>query len=276
MHLAGIVPLSGCEVTESCEGALFHPSLARLSTHLLAVERSILECNLAGCETIWVVCNEDMQPIIKSRIGDSVSCLESIRSSMFSPLQSEKVKQIPIFYVPVPLSLRGKRDSLGWSILHGANESFMVSAKISKWLQPNKYYVCFPYSVYDPETPSKHKKILTSTHNLVFTSGGQSIQTGSLIGFTFRPEDFKRIRKNIKKECTGSVSKPHWSSRNFKVDKFFKCGNIDNVRKVELDHFYSCRSWDEYLVFLRSEHATFYDKFDLQKLNSIIKERVIT
>lgn len=274
MHLAGIVPLSGYEVDGGCEDVLFHPSLSRLSHSLLAVERSILECNLAGCETIWVVCNEDMQPIIKSRIGDSVSCLESIKSSMFSPLQSQKVKQIPIFYVPVPLSLRGKRDSLGWSVLHGANESFMVSAKISKWLQPNKYYVSFPYSVYDPEAPLKCKKILTSTHNLVFTNDNNSVQTGSLMGFTFRPEDFKKIRKNIKKECTGSVSRPYWSSRNFKIDKFFKCGNIDNVRKVELEHFYPCRSWDEYSTFLKSEHLTHYEKFDLQKLNSKIKERI--
>lgn len=275
MHLAGIIPVSGREIDLAHPTPLLHPCLLNISDQLLAIERSVIECNLAGCETIWIVCNENIQPLVKSRVGDSVSCIESIRSSRFSKLRQAKIKQIPIFYVPVPLSLRGKRDSLGWSILHGANESFMVSTKISKWLQPNKYYVSFPYSIYDPTEPSVHKSILTSTHNLVFSSKGRSVSNGYLAGFTFRPEDFKKIRSLIKQECSGSVSKPRWSSRDFKLDKFFKHGNIDNVRNIELDHFYQCLTWDEYLAYIRSEHCAYYSKFNLQKLNSNINERIV-
>ena len=159
-HMAGIIPVSGNDVEGN--SVPWHRSLSQLGEDLLAVERSVLECNFAGCESIWIICNEDIQPLIKHRVGDYVVCFESITRSKYVPFPQTKIEQIPIFYVPIPSYSRAKRDSIAWSILHGANEAFMVSAKISKWLVPNKYFVSFPYGIYDPRIATEGKKFYFS------------------------------------------------------------------------------------------------------------------
>ena len=63
-HLAGVVPVSG---VESDFGFPWHPSLNPVGKNYLAIERAVVECAWAGCETIWVVCDDDTQPLIKHR-----------------------------------------------------------------------------------------------------------------------------------------------------------------------------------------------------------------
>lgn len=273
-HLAGIIPLSGFEIQGSNVG-MTHIGLSPLSDTLLAVERAVIECNYAGCETIWIVCNEDYQPLLRHRVKDSTTSMYSLSSSRFAKFPQTKLRQIPIFYVPIPATLRGKRDSLGWSILHGALQAFTVCTKISKWLVPNKYFVSSPYGVHDPKLISAHKKKLFSTHNLFLSFEKKTVSHGLNTSFTFRPEDYIKIKKNIKNICTGSTKKPYWSSRNFTIDKFFNCDIIDNVNEVQLDHYYSLTNWGEYKAFISSKESHQYDKYSLQKLNHQTNERIL-
>ena len=265
-HLAGIVPVSGCEVAGDSKFIL-HPSLWQLSEHLLSVERSILELNYAGCETIWVVCNYDIQPILRARVGNSVTSFESLGQARFSPRNKrEKLKQIPIFYVAIPATQLDKRDSLGWSILYGANQAFMTCAKISKWVLPSKYYVSFPYGVIDPKEASSLKKLLRSEYNMFFTHSGKSVESSDMLSFTFSPMDFKKIRKQVKSICSGSTSKPYWSSRNYNLDKFYNCGNIDNITNITIDNYSPCLTWSEYKKHLVSPFSETMEKYNLQKI----------
>lgn len=43
-----------------------------IAQNYTAVERAILECAWAGCETIWVVCNQDISRVLKNKIGEFV------------------------------------------------------------------------------------------------------------------------------------------------------------------------------------------------------------
>lgn len=272
-HLAGIIPVAGLPAGEHQPG-LLHPSLVPLSGSLLAIERSILECNYAGCKTIWIVCNEDIQPAIKYRVKDYTTSFTSLVSSKFSKFSQPRLEYIPIFYVSIPLPVRDKRDSLGWTVLHGAQQAFTVCTKISKWVIPNKYYVSIPYGVQNPQTISNHKKQLFSTRNIFTSYKNNDVSSGLMTSFSFRPADFIRIKKNVKKLCTGSVSKPYWSSKNFTIDKFFNYDNIDNVDIAELDHYYRISNWFDYKEFLSSESSALYDSFDAQKINHTLKERI--
>ena len=273
-HLAGIIPISGTEV-ESIRLGLVHPALAPISSTLLAVERSVLECNLIGCETIWIVCNENYQPLLRQRIKDFTTSVYSIASSRFSKFGQTKLKQIPIFYVAIPLTLRRKRDSLGWSVLHGANHAFAVCAKVSKWIVPNKYYVSNPYGICDPSLPAENKGLLTSSENLFISYGGKTVSDGLNTSFSFRPADFLKIRKNVKAQCTGSTKKPYWSSRHFSIDKFFNYDNIDSVNNIETSHYYDLGSWNSYRNFISSDHGQIYENYNLQNLNKKLKERIL-
>jgi len=271
-HLAGIIPVSGSDVKEG--EVPWHTSLTRLDQNLLAIERSVLECNFAGCETIWIVCNEDIQPLIKHRVGDYITCLESVRGSRYVKYPTTKIEKIPIFYVPVPPRLRDKRDSLAWSILHGANESFMVSLKISKWVTPNKYFVSFPYGIYDPKVASSGKKIYFSEKNVIYTFKGESVCDNLYTAFTFKPEEFKTIRRSIKKMCSGmsfsSEGLGYWSSRNFLLDKFYNYDNIKSIETLKIEEYQSCQDWKSYQSYLKSNLFGKLVNYNIQNLNGTI------
>ena len=68
-HLAGIIPTVGQPLDFNFP---WHDCMIPIAADFLAIERSVLECATAGCETIWVVCSTDMQPLLKHRLGESV------------------------------------------------------------------------------------------------------------------------------------------------------------------------------------------------------------
>tara|TARA_Y100000310_G_C20392177_1_gene673350 strand:+ start:181 stop:729 length:549 start_codon:yes stop_codon:yes gene_type:complete len=180
--------------------------------------------------------------------------------------------------VPIPSYSRSKRDNIAWSILHGANEAFMVSVKISKWLAPNKYYVSFPYGVYDPRIAREGKKYYFSDRNVFISYQNQTVAHNLYTGFTFRPEEFKIIRRRIKEECSGvsfSIeAENRWSSRYFLLDKFYNYDNIENIQFIEIEKYQSCESWLNHKKYLQSELFGSVSKYNLQKLNGFLRKKV--
>ena len=68
-NLAGIVPIAGKKDQFDFPWPDY---LQPLREGFLAVERSIKECAMAGCDSIWIVVNDDTAPIVRKRIGDYV------------------------------------------------------------------------------------------------------------------------------------------------------------------------------------------------------------
>ena len=126
-HLAGIVPVQAQEVLLNMP---WHPSLMPIDDGYSLIHRSIVECAYAGCETVWVVCNDDIAPLIKLQVGDYIQDpLYYYRGKSPKPLAEQKM--IPIFYVPIHPNDRSRRDSLGWAALHGAYTSYLISKQLS-------------------------------------------------------------------------------------------------------------------------------------------------
>lgn len=65
-HLAGIIPVAGHKKDFGFE---WDNVLMPIAENYTAIERSVMECAYAGCETIWIVCNNDIQPLLRHRIG---------------------------------------------------------------------------------------------------------------------------------------------------------------------------------------------------------------
>ena len=256
-HLAGIVPVSGLQ---SDFGFPWHSSLQPISKNYLAVERAVIECGYAGCETIWIVCNDDIQPLIKNRIGDFIEDPYYMDRSKFKKFPAEARRQIPIFYSPIHPKDRDRRDSLGWSALHGALTSFIVSNKISKWLIPSRYYITFPYGVYDPSWVMKYRKKISHTNSFFLTCDGRSIKSGDYLSFTMNSDEYKQYVWDLKQECTGGDTSlgpaERWSSKHFTLDKIFGSANIDESNGYEVPWYYSIDSWDNYHSFLKSEESS--------------------
>ena len=113
-----------------------------------AIQKSVFECAMAGCKTIWIVANNDLAPVVRKHIGDWVYDPVYYERT-FTKFYSDHRREIPIYYVPIHPKDRDRRDSYGWSILYGVYSSWYTAYKISKWITPQNYYVSFPMSIYD-------------------------------------------------------------------------------------------------------------------------------
>ena len=63
-HLSGIIPIAG--ITTDFEIDL--PEIMMpVSSGFTAIQKSVHECALAGCNTIWIVANPDLAPVLGTR-----------------------------------------------------------------------------------------------------------------------------------------------------------------------------------------------------------------
>ena len=197
-HLAGIVPIAGQPLDYEMD---FPDCMMPIAKNYTLVEHAVYECAMAGCETIWLICNDDIAPLIRHRIGDYIQ--DPVYINRMAPFPSEHKITIPIFYVPIHPKDRDKRDCLSWSVIHGALTSLKVASQISKWLIPDKYYVSFPYGVFPVEEIREHRKIISSKKNFYVASGGKTIQNNYYTSFTFGKDEFVKYRRNIRQKGTG-------------------------------------------------------------------------
>ena len=244
-NLAGIIPLAGKKNTFD------HPwpdYLQPIREGMLAVERSVYECAYAGCDSIWIVCNDDVAPIVKKRLGDYVMNPRYFEEKDFVKNKDYHERWVPIFYTPISQKDRDRRDSLGWSVLHGALMAFQISDKMSSWLVPTKYFVSFPYGLYNPSFLKKHRDSIRGSKSFFVSYNNQTVRDNFYLSFTFFPEDWPKFKYNIKRQCTGGdrnipISE-RWSSRNFTLDKIFNLDVISMDKKVEIEKYYDMDSWD--------------------------------
>tara|TARA_Y100000592_G_scaffold98289_1_gene171010 strand:+ start:2309 stop:3205 length:897 start_codon:yes stop_codon:yes gene_type:complete len=278
-NMAGIVSVSGQPLDFGFE---WPDSMMPIGNDYTAIERAVAECAYAGCESVWIVCNKDIQPLIKHRIGDYVHDPSYVSRSIVVNPSDHKI-EIPIFYVPVHPKDRFKRDCLGWGTLYGALSAYYITRKISRWTVPDKFYAAFPYGVYDPALLRNYKAEITANDRFFLSFAGQTVQNGLYLGFTFNAEDFKRFRRDVRKYGTG-IKVPgqivgegeiplerlpveeRWSARHFSLDKVFGSAIIEESKVAALNEYHCIDSWDGYRKFMASE-------LQLERPNYILKRK---
>ena len=169
-HLAGVIPVSRMPLDFE---TILHPSLTMIGESYLALERSIAECAFSGCESIWICADDDIQPIVKKHIGDYV--LDPVwihrdfakKDPRFYPKDEQKI--IPIYYVPFDCNERDRMDSYAWGAVSAARMATHVCSKLSRWLQPDKFYVSFPSGVYPVGFLRKHRAEISSEQNFAIS-----------------------------------------------------------------------------------------------------------
>jgi hypothetical protein len=260
-HLAGIIPVAGQPLDFNMP---WHDSLMPIGRDFLAVERAVLECAHAGCETIWLVCNDDMQLLIRHRLGEYVKD-PAWANRHYELNRSEHEKFIPIYYVPVHARDRNKRDCLGWSILYGAWTANKISGGLSTWLKPSRYYVSFPYGVYDFSIPRKHRKDISSSKQFFFSHNNKTIIDGEYLAFTFNHEDYKQLASEVRTKSTGlfknktrteklSVDE-RFSYRFFSLEDIFNSLSLDDTNVEEIPNYYRIDNWGDYCYYIGKEGA---------------------
>ena len=128
---------------------------------------------------------------------------------------------------------------------------------MSQWVLPTKYYVSFPYGVYDPDILRAHKDAIRGRDSFFLSYEGKTVRDNMYLGFTFNPEDWPRFKHHVKDQCTGrSRSTPiseRWSSKNFTLDKIFDLDVISIDKKVDVPEYYDLNTWENLQAYYRSE-----------------------
>ena len=238
-HLAGIIPVAGQPLDFKMP---WPDSMMPLNEDYLAVEHSVVECAYAGCETIWIVCNDDIQPLIKSRLGDYV------QDPVWSFRKYEKAisnfnKPIPIYYVPIHPNDRNKRDSLGWSVLYGAYMAWKTARSMSKWIAPDKFYVSFPLCVYTPYFLREIRKKISSPTNSIIECNGKTILDGEPLPFTFDFEMSSQLTRDLKKKA---YDHSLLETRNFSLHDIFGGMDMEQAETYNIDECWKIDSWENF------------------------------
>ena len=249
-NLAGIVPIAG---RQDLLGLPWPDCLHPLAKDMLAIERAVYECALVNCDSIWVICNDDTAPLIKKRLGDYVINPNIYDNWDFKRHPDSCKEYIPIFYTPILQKHRKRVDTVGWSVLHGALTSFIVSKKISKWTVPTSYYVSFPYGIYDPSALKKVRSAIRGSERVYASYNGKTVRDGLYLPFSFTPECWLHFRRQLNETNTGGDKnlplEERWSAKNFSLDKIFKHDKIDIDKKVELEFYHNLDSWESLREF---------------------------
>lgn len=252
-NVAGIIPLAGREDKLSLPVPDY---MQPIGPGITAIERSVYECAHAGCSSIWIICNDSTLPIIRGRIGDYVMDPIIYDSWHFKRLPDYSKKYIPVYYTPVLQRHRNRKDSLGWSILHGSLSAFIVSKKISRWVLPTSYFVSFPYGICHPKEVKKHRSSIRKGQRVYASFQGKTVRDGLYLPFSFTPEDWLEFRRQVNQNNTGGDKniplKERWSAKNFTLDKIFYHDNIYPDKQIEIEQYYNLDTWESLREFYAS------------------------
>lgn len=231
-HIAGIIPVSGIK---SDINAPVGPSLLPISLNYLAIERSVIECAYAGCDTIWIVCDDSTKPLVRYTLGDYIyDPIYASRTRALFPKEHRRL--IKIYYIPVSSRFH-KQKSVWLSILSGCLTSKKISAGMSKWLKPTKYYISFPTGVYDPECVKAYRQVIRSSSDACLYHEEKSIITNDFLGASFKPSTLDAIIKKY--------SHDRFSGLPIKMFE-----GVSDFDKLSASRYVDITTWDAYLQAL--------------------------
>jgi len=265
-HLAGIVPVANLK----SDFDLITPEIMLpVNKGFTAIQKSVFECAMAGCSTIWIVANDDLAPIVRKNVGEWV--YDPVYYSKLSRFSSESRREIPIYYVPIHPKDRDRRDSYGWGALYGMHSAWRAAYDISKWVVPQKYFVSFPMSVYNIHSIRPMRRAISDKEsNFFLMYNGKTVKDGIPISFTMFGEDFKRCRKSINQKTTREYLPPspgqqypseklplreRWSARDFNLGEVFGEISEQGSKKISIPWYYDISNWSGYRNYLGSDNC---------------------
>ena len=263
-HLAGVISLIGYESAFQMD---WHDSLMPIAPDYTFIDKAIVDCVYAGCETIWLVCNDDMTPLLKKRLGDWAS--DPVwRYRKKSKAFYDLIKEVPIFYVPTHPDDVNRRDCMAWGVLHGATTANTISSQISKWTRPDAFFVTFPYGVYDYQVLRENRDLISSRKKVYFSCGVDSIKTGKYLPFTFDRGDLKNLVKSFKNKNQNSFFEgrklpleERYTGRYFTLlETFDQLKYDEEYEHIELKWIQLVETWEDYTSLLSSCHWNSLDK----------------
>ncbi len=258
-QIAGIVPVSGRELDFNMP---WHDSLMPIAPNYLAVERAVAECAYAGCSTIWLVCSDDVQPLIRYQLGEKIEDpVYSYRS--FEHSKKDFKRFIRIYYLPIDIRDINKRDCLSWSVIYGVLSANKIIKSISGWLVPKRFYIAWPYGCYQPYVVREHRKDIAN-RNFMLSHEEETIQDDKYLGFNITLEQASQLRLEVRQKSTGLwvdhkvrderlSLEERFSYRNFKPSQVFDTLDTSEYKIASIEDYHNISNWKNYCEFLSKD-----------------------
>jgi len=262
LNMPAIIPVAGMT---SEFGMEWDASLIPVGPNYTALEATVYECLHAGCSSIWIVANDDVAPLLRHRLGEWATDIDSIQRGTYVRFGTEKHQEVPIYYVPIHPRHRGKIDNYAWSAIYGVNVAYWVMTKLGRWTQPHQYYISFPMGMLDPKEVLSHRSLLRKNAPFYFSHQGKTVKDGLPLSFILDPEEWRRAKHII--TTNASVWKApdegmpteklppeeRLISRGYGLNEVFGGGPNDNEQ--EMKSFYDLTTWPGYVKFISSEQG---------------------
>jgi len=261
LNMPAIVPVAGMSTDFGME---WDASLIPVAPNYTALEATVYECLHAGCSSIWIVANDDVAPLLRHRLGEWSTDIDSIQRGTYVRFGTEKHQEVPIYYVPIHPRHRGKIDNYAWSAIYGVNVAYWVMSKMGRWSQPHQYYISFPMGMLDPKEVLKHRSQIRKNPRLYFSHEGKTVKDGVPLSFVLDPEEWRRAKRKI---VTNSAvwkapeegpypteklpPEEQLVSLSYGLADVF--GDGDDAPIQEMKSFYDLTNWDGYVKFISSE-----------------------
>lgn len=265
IHLAGIIPVAGLTTDFDIDTPEI---LMPVEAGFTAIQKAVFECSIAGCQTIWIVANSDLAPMVRKRIGEWVYDPVYLNRRQYGE-NSENRREIPIYYVPIHPKDIGRRDSYGWSILAGIYAAWRTANHISKWVVPEKYFIAFPMSAYNVYDLRQHRREISDpSNNFLMKHDGHTVVDDVPLCFTMLGQDYIHCRRHVNKETTKEFYnteegeqypskrlplEERWSAKNFDLSVVFNKLNTADAHIYEPEWFFDLSTWEGYRSYLASD-----------------------
>jgi hypothetical protein len=275
--MAGIIPVANIKTDHKTP---FPAILLPVDNGFSAIQKSVYECAMAGCSTIWIVANDDLAPLVRKVVGDWVYD-PVYHNRNLTKFHSNVRKEVPIYYVPIHPKDRNRRDSYGWSVLYGELMAWKTANSISGWLTPDKYYISFPLALFDLSKIRENRKLIRDKEkNFFFIFNNKSIKDGIPLSFTMFGEDFKKCRRQINQKTTKEYLPPlpgetypseklpphlRWTAKSFPLNEIFQPMNLSESHTEETEWFFDAHRWEQYIEYFSSNHLILHPGTDLIK-----------
>ena len=258
--MPGIIPVAGAATEFGME---WDASLMPVGPNYTALEATVFECLHAGCTSIWIVANDDVAPLLRYRLGEAATDVESIQRGTFAKFGNTKHLEVPIYYVPIHPKHRDKVDNYAWSVIYGANVAYWIQIKFSRWVRPNQYYVSFPMGMMDPKEVLEHRSLLRKNAPFYFSYDGKTVKDGLPLSFVLDPEEWRRAKHTIttnssvwKAPAEGMPTEKlppeeRLVSLSYGLEDVF--GEGPEGTNQEMKSFYDLTTWEGYGKFISSE-----------------------
>jgi hypothetical protein len=247
----GIVITSGFDKEQDMP---WHPALSQIDTNITAIEKSIFECALAGCSSIWVCCDETLQPLVKNRVGDYTRDPVQVSKASFTNYPSENHVDIPIYFYLVNPKDRKKRSGACWDVFSTALTIFFISKKVSRWTIPHKYYVSFCNGLYDNSALQKYRDLLRKDTDVCFACEGNTFMDGLRTGFTISGDAIRDIIVNLKQ------NRKYHNSSELAFADLEGLIDIKKYKNIEIDQYFTCNNWNSRVEYIKNRQFNY--KFD--------------